>query len=1038
MDVAVSLRLGEHEAAWFWHVDVVNRGTVSVEVDLVFAQDVALAPLGAVRTNEYYVSQYLDLTPVPVPGHGVAIGVRQNMPGPTPWVLVGCLGTADRWATDALQLTGRGRVDGAPWPGLAADLPAKRFQGEHSVAILQTAPIVLQPGGRHVDGFYGLYRADHQAATTAADVSSARAALDDPAATAPQHRPADDPARVTEHRSVFGTSPTLSCRPLSVDQLNRLAGAGRLELETVDDDELLSFFTADGAQVVTAAKQARVLRPHGQLFRSGSTLLPDESSVCVTVWMDGTFCSHLTQGHVSLGAITSPRRSYLGLAPAHGLRLFVDSGSGWTLLGTPSAWRVALDGATWWYAHAGGLLQVTTTVSPDRHQVDLAVDVIDGDPVTVLAAVHVPWLDPDGPPGAVTVGTDSLSVAPPPGSTTAGLYPDASVELSWSPGTAPVVGDDADLFVDGRSRGLAWVTLRTAATTDWRLALTPHLVPPSPDQAATADFWSSTTGAIALTAPDTAPGRELGRIAKVVPWFTHDALVHYLSPRGLEQYTGGAWGTRDVSQGPVGLLLALGAHRELRSLLLLIMRAQNQRGDWPQAFDFLDRHRSDGQSGGQSGAHGDVVYWPLLALGQYLAATGDHTILAEPVPFTADTGPTPSAPLTDHVRAALDHVDTTMITATSMPAYGHGDWNDSLQPADPDLAARLCSTWTVVLQTHALRTLGHQLTQIESTPDLGERAVRTADAGVADLRRLLLVDGVLAGYGLFGAQGAADDAEEAVEPLLHPLDRRTGLTYSILPMIHAIAGDLLTPAEATQHLQLIHDHLLGPDGARLFDRPVSYTGGPMTLFQRAEASTFFGREIGIMYMHAHLRYAEALARVGDGPGLLHALALAQPIGLTDRVASARPRQSTCYYSSSDAAFTDRYDAEDRYRGIFDASVPLEGGWRVYSSGPALFLQLLVQCLLGLRPRAGELELDPVLDPELDGLVAQVRLAGELRTVRFVVGARGHGVASVRVGGTEVATTPLANPYREPGVSIRMLDLTAAAVGEDAVVEITTR
>ena len=54
----------------------------------------------------------------------------------------------------------------------------------------------------------------------------------------------------------------------------------------------------------------------------------------------------------------------------------------------------------------------------------------------------------------------------------------------------------------------------------------------------------------------------------------------------------------------------------------------------------------------------------------------------------------------------------------------------------------------------------------------------------------------------------------------------------------------------------------------MFDRPVGYRGGPMTLFQRAEASTFFGREIGIMYMHAHLRYAEALARVGDGPGLL--------------------------------------------------------------------------------------------------------------------------------------------------------------------------
>ena len=99
----------------------------------------------------------------------------------------------------------------------------------------------------------------------------------------------------------------------------------------------------------------------------------------------------------------------------------------------------------------------------------------------------------------------------------------------------------------------------------------------------------------------------------------------------------------------------------------------------------------------------------------------------------------------------------------------------------------------------------------------------------------------------------------------------------------------------------------------------------MELFQRAEASTFFGREIGVMYMHAHLRYAEALARVGDAPGLLRALALAHPLGITDRVPMARPRQSTCYFSSSDAAFDDRYQADAEYGRIADGSIAA-GGW----------------------------------------------------------------------------------------------------------------
>jgi len=1057
LDLDVSLRLSDRQAAWFWHVRVTNRGADDVEVDLVFAQDAALAPLGAVRTNEYYLSQYLDLTPVDVPGHGTALGVRQNMPGPTPWLLVGCLGTANRWATDARQLTGRGRVEGSPWPGLAADLPATRVQGEHTVAVLQTDPVVLGPGDAMTSGFYGLHVTDHPAATSAADLEHAYAALDDPAAVPPEPaeptEPAESPAGAegkesadegahqppTDHRSLFGTAAPLACRPLSSDELDRLAGTDRVEPEH-DGDDLLAFFTTDGSHVVTAAKQGRVLRPHGHLLRSGSTLLPDEPSVCATVWMDGTFCSQLTQGHVSLGAITSVRRSYLGLAPAHGTRLFVRTAptadgatADWTLLGTPSAWQLALDECRWWYAHEGGLIQVTTRVAADDDAVRIGVRVIDGPAVDFLAATHLPWLDLDEAPGTVRAGGDGVDVAPPADSHTTALFPGGYVHLGWTEHGGAAVGDDAALFRDGRSRGLAWVTVRTSAQTEWELTLTPRLVPVAPDRPTTPDFWATTAGAVELSAPDSDAGRELGRIATIVPWFTHDALVHYLSPRGLEQYTGGAWGTRDVSQGPVGLLLTLGAHTELRRLVMLIMTAQNQRGDWPQAFDFLERHRS----GGQAGSHGDVVYWPLLALADYLAATGDHTVLAESLTFAGDDGPTRPSPLAEHVRAALDHIESTLINQTSLPAYGHGDWNDSLQPADPDLAARMCSSWTVVLQAHALGSLGAELSRHEDTRALGERALRIAEGGVADLRRLLLVDGVLAGYGLFPID--ADDVPE-IEPLIHPRDERTGLTYSILAMIHAIAGDLFTPAETDQHLKLITGHLLGPDGARLFDRPVGYAGGPMTLFQRAEASTFFGREIGIMYMHAHLRYAEALARVGNGPALLRALALAQPVGVTDRIGSARPRQSTCYYSSSDAAFPDRYAASKEYADVFDGSVPLEGGWRVYSSGPGLFLQLLVQRLLGIRVRADRVEIDPVLDPGLDGVRVRLPVLGLRPSLRFTVGERGHGVASVAVNGAELPIRALVNPYREGGVSVASQDLAQALGGtkRDPLVEIRTR
>ena len=85
-----------------------------------------------------------------------------------------------------------------------------------------------------------------------------------------------------------------------------------------------------------------------------------------------------------------------------------------------------------------------------------------------------------------------------------------------------------------------------------------------------------------------------------------------------------------------------------------------------------------------------------------------------------------------------------------------------------------------------------------------------------------------------------------------------------------------------------------------------------------------------MYTHAHLRYAEALARYGDAEGFFLALCQANPIGIRSTVPAATLRQSNCYYSSSDAAVADRYAAFLEYDRVKKGAIPLDGGWRVYS------------------------------------------------------------------------------------------------------------
>ncbi|HET8695832.1 MAG TPA: hypothetical protein VFO94_00005, partial [Gammaproteobacteria bacterium] len=64
IDYALELVLAQNATAWFWHVRLENRTNAPQVLDLTYAQDLALAPYGAVRMNEFYVSQYMDHTPL--------------------------------------------------------------------------------------------------------------------------------------------------------------------------------------------------------------------------------------------------------------------------------------------------------------------------------------------------------------------------------------------------------------------------------------------------------------------------------------------------------------------------------------------------------------------------------------------------------------------------------------------------------------------------------------------------------------------------------------------------------------------------------------------------------------------------------------------------------------------------------------------------------------------------------------------------------------------------------------------------------------
>jgi len=939
-DLAYAAWFDPVESGYVWQWQVVNHGSRPARVDAVFSQDVALTPLDEVRRNEYYVSQYLDLAPVET-AYGTALGVRQNMPGTgNPWLGLASLSGAVGWVTDAQQLLAAGGG-----LDLSRDLPGRRWQHEHTLAALQAPAVTLAPGESARGGFAGVFVAAHADPTGPADAR----VIEEFVARA-GWRP--EPPTVTGDAAaatVFAPPEVFAVREPTGAEAAAVAG-GLTLVEYGPDGGFWSAFTPD-AHVVALGKERAVLRPHGHVMHLGPSALADADHTASTAWMAGVFCSQLTHGHASDRPAVTLRRSYAGLSQAGGVRIAVRTDGGWRLLGAPSLWVQGRHECTWHYL--ADELTVRVAARVERGGVRLSVEC---SPARDLL---------------VAVGLDADRVSLDGG--------------EWL--------DDAPLFTDGASRGTSWRCLVAEGSDRLEVRVGVAGVEPGP---APVHQWR-----LPRLVSDAAGVAE---VAATLPWFAHDAGVHYQAPRGLEQFTGGAWGTRDVCQGPVGLLLATGEHEALRATLLQVFAGQADDGDWPQWFDYLP----DVAAPGHRPSHGDIVYWPLLALGEYLQVTGDVGVLDEPVRFVGREKFSSLEPVREHVRRAVDRLASRRTADRRLPAYGHGDWNDSLQPARPELAERMCSTWTSVLEIEALRTLADGLG--ETDRELATELLDLAGRTLAALREVLLADGELAGYGVVGADG--------VDLMVHPRDEVTGLRHGSLQVIHAIAAELLTPQEARDHVALIDAHLAGPHGIYLFDAPVAYSGGRLRVFQRAEAASFWGREIGLMYTHAHLRWIEALTHLGDADRAWAELLKVVPAGVRDRVPGALPRQASCYYSSADALFTDRYVARERARELFDPATPFEGGWRVYSSGPGLVLRLVAERLLGIRFRAAGIEVDPVLPPGLDGLRAVVAVpgAGEAQ-LRFGIGAAGHGVRRVVVDGVEVAGEALAARYRAGGVRL---------------------
>ena len=1046
LDFSCTLRLAARQPSWFWTLRLANATARRLSLDAVLSQDLGIAYEAAVRSSELYTSQYIDHTILEDADLGFLVCSRQNLPqgDAFPWIMQGCLDRAVGYLTDGFQFYGLGyRATNVPAVLSRPRLPNRTYQHEFALPTLQSARLALAPGEIREIRFFAAFEPDHPAATSAADAQRAVAA----------HAALRSSRRGLTHRTPRPRPPGLFDAPIMFESedlgpadLERFFGLERRHVEE-RDGSLLSFFHGRQQHVVLKAKELVVERPTGHILQSGRDLLPSDDTLSVTTWMCGVFGSQLTIGNTSFNKLLSVSRTPLNVLKSSGQRIFVKAERGWELLGIPSAFEMGPTGARWIYRGERTTLSIRTAVSLDAPACRLNVDVERGGPLELLISHDVVLGSNEHDPAGLVIADMTgarLELRPAPDGQLSQHYPEATFFIV-APDAGQIEGIGGDeLLHDGEpDRGGSHVVVKTKPVSHSALVLTGSIMsagrakelateygravdPDSDTKRAAADSWSGMGRRAVLGGATGRCAEDLARLDDVLRWYVHDAMIHYTTPHGLEQSSGAAMGLRDVCQGPVELLVATGNLRPLRDLLRLIYEHQDPHtGDWPQWFMF-DRYREVRAAD----SHADIILWPIKALCDYVEASGDLSILDERVAWTdrqtkAVTSETDS--IFAHVDRQIARIEDDCIPGTALPVFAGGDWEDTLQPADPAMARRLVSAWTVEL---AYQTLDRYRTVCARA---GRSAMVDRLAGIcrrmrADFNRYLVPGGVVAGLAYFGPDG--------VEYFLHPRDRKTGVAYRLLPMTRGIISGMFSVEQARRHVAIIERRLSFPDGVRLMNRPMHYRGGTSRYFKRAETAACFGREVGLQYVHAHIRYIEAMARIGRPDEAFQGLLAVCPILPGRDVPAALPRQGNTYFSSSDAAFMNRRQASREFGRIRTGRVGVRGGWRTYSSGPGIWINQVISNVLGLRAAFDDVVFDPVLPRRADGLTLDFEHAG--RPVRYLFHVAGDGFSprQVRVNGRPLPGGRYAdNPYRPGGMLVSKRAFDTALDRDENLVEI---
>ncbi|MEZ9938360.1 cellobiose phosphorylase, partial [Vibrio breoganii] len=112
-----------------------------------------------------------------------------------------------------------------------------------------------------------------------------------------------------------------------------------------------------------------------------------------------------------------------------------------------------------------------------------------------------------------------------------------------------------------------------------------------------------------------------------------------------------------------------------------------------------------------------------------------------------------------------------------------------------------------------------------------------------------------------------------------------------------------------------------------------------------------------------------------------------------------------------------YSAYDNFDKVKAGEVSVKGGWRIYSSGPGIYLNQLISNVFGLRFERGNLVLDPIVSSRLGTVSMDYEVEGKAVKVVITSAEGQYTPKTIQLNGVDVPFELQQNRYRTGGAVV---------------------